>query len=71
MSRVKRIRNEAGFPIEVKHSDGMLSVLPPGGVLENVDIKNLSEVREQALVTLDLGEIMESDNTGSQMKLYD
>jgi len=69
MSRVKKLINISDNLIQVVHNDGNISTVPPGGNLENVDVDNLQEVKDQASVTMDLGEINES--RPQKTKLFD
>ena len=57
--RVRKLKNISHFPINIVHSDGLITSVPPQGILENVKIVNLDEVRSNAVVTLDLTEVKE------------
>lgn len=71
MSRVKRLENTSGETLVVKHGDGVMTSVPPGGVLQNARIANLEEVNGQASVTMDLGEIEERGHGSGRIQLRD
>ena len=71
MSRVKQLKNESDQPLNVKHPDGGVSSVPPGGSLRNTQVTNLGEVRKQATVTMDLGEIKERGSGQGRTQLRD
>lgn len=71
MSRVKRLENTSDQVLTVEHEDGIVSSVPPGGVLQNTRIANLEEVRGQASVTMDLGEIEERGHGRGRTQLRD
>jgi len=59
IDRIRKLKNISHFPINVEHSDGLITSVPPLGILENVKITNLDEVRSEAVVTMDLAEVKE------------
>ena len=62
IDRIRKLKNISHFPINVVHSDGLITSVPPLGILENVKITNLDEVRSEAVVTMDLAEVKEPSN---------
>jgi len=71
MSRVRRLENTSEEILVVKHDDGVVTSIPPGGVLQNVRITNLEEVKGRASVTMDLGEIEEHGHGQGRTQLRD
>lgn len=71
MSMVRRFENTSDQVLTVKQDGGVVSNVPPGGVLRNTWIVNLEEVRGQASVTLDLGEIEEHGYGEGRTQLRD
>ena len=69
--KVHRLLNQSKKPLVVDHASGTVSTVPPGGTMENVDVTNLEEVRKQASVTLDLGEIQEKNCGSGRTQLRD
>lgn len=70
MDRVKELKNVSLFPIDVKQSGGLTTSVPPKGVLKDVKVTNLDEIREHAVVTLDLTEVKFKESR-SRQRLYD
>lgn len=71
MSKVRRFENTSDQILTVKQDGGVVSSVPPGGVLRNTRIENLEEVRGQASVTMDLGEIEERGHGRGRTQLRD
>jgi hypothetical protein len=57
MARLTKLRNISKEVIEVVHRDGSKTSLPPGGVLENIDVVNASALFSVAEITRDLTEV--------------
>lgn len=55
--RVKKLVNSSEKPLRVRHPNGNESIVPPGGILENVDIVSSGEISSRATITYDLGEV--------------
>ena len=60
IDRIRKLKNISYFPINVVHFDGLITSVPPQGILENIKITNLDEIRSVAVVTMDLAEVKES-----------
>jgi hypothetical protein len=45
--------------------------VPPGGILENINITNLEEIKDKVSVIIDLTEVMERKNVQGRTKLRD
>ena len=70
-ARVKLIHNESSESMLVNHPNGSKTYLPPGGTLKDARVTNLAEVRKQASVTVDLGEIKERGSEQGRTQLRD
>lgn len=70
-SVVRRFENTSDKTLMVQHVDGIVSLVPPGGVLQNIRIENLKEMRGQASITMDLGEIQERGHANGRTQLRD
>jgi len=68
---VKHMRNESDQELVVCHPDMTRTYVPPGGTLKDARVTNLGEVRKQASVTMDLGEIKERGSGQGRMQLRD
>ncbi len=68
MSKVKKLQNISNSIIFVIHSNGMVTSIPPKGILENTNIVNLAEIKDRVSVTIDLTEVKE---VPQKMKLRD
>lgn len=66
--RVKRIENISNEDVNINHKNGAKTVLPPGGVLHDIDITNLSEVQGRVKAKHDLTEVVEDQG---KMRLDD
>jgi len=69
--RVTKLQNTSEENVTVKHQDGVVSSVPPGGTLENVRITNLEEVQKKVSVTMNLGEIEERGRGQGRTQLRD
>jgi hypothetical protein len=66
--KVRKLVNMSGIPMNVKLSNNSIASVPPAGFMENVDIENLDEVRNSALVIQDLTEVNESKSNSIPLR---
>lgn len=71
MSRVKKLVNQSNQEITLQHPNGSRTILPPGAGIQCVSVMNLEEVRRQASITMDLGEIQEKERGSGRTQLRD
>jgi len=70
--RILRLENLSSEVLDINLICGAKIGLPPGGLLENIDIDNLNELRNKASIILDLSEIDEKRrNKKSKTRLDD
>jgi len=58
--RVKRLVNISEEVLTVDHPNKISSNVPPHGILENIQVLNLNELKGKVTVTFDLGEVNEN-----------
>jgi len=58
--RVKKIENISNEVVKLEHKNGAKTTLPPGRILNNIEVTNLDEVQGQVKVVHDLTEVGES-----------
>lgn len=71
MSKVKKLQNNSGYHLVIIQDDGFMIGVPPGGILENINITNLEEIKDKVSVIIDLTEVMERKNVQGRTKLRD
>lgn len=62
MIKIKKLKNISESLIQLRLTDGFISLVPPGGTIEDIQITNLDEIKDSVSVTMDLGEVNESQN---------
>lgn len=71
IERIKKLKNNSGQHVVIIQDDGFTIGVPPGGILENINITNLAEIKDRVSVTIDLTEVMERKNGQGRTKLRD
>ena len=69
--RILRLENLSSEILDINLTCGVKIGLPPGGLLENIDIDNLNELRNKASIVLDLSEIDERQSRTNKKRLDD